>query len=271
MEIIGIEYKGMNKYGDFNWMINRIEYSDALFLFNDNEEYHNTSRQGRGNAIIRKYNKHNLSQDKPHSAGIPTGTLKNKGYTILDHKTKKVIDECLGGVLFIDEAYSLALNTDKDSYSQECIDTLCEALSDSKDNLMVIVAGYENEMNNLFFKANRGLESRFIWRFKIENYTAQELLQIYKKKVNDYEWIIDLGTESFLEKWFQNKKEDFMHFGRDMEILFLYTKICHARRIYGKPDELRKKITIVDLDAGYKMFIKNTAKKETIKYPHMYL
>jgi hypothetical protein len=99
MEIIGVEYKGVNKYGDFNWMINRCEYSDALFLFNDNEEYHNTSRQGRGNAIIRKYNKHNLSQDKPHSAGIPTGTLKSKGYTILDHKTKKVIDRAFDEII----------------------------------------------------------------------------------------------------------------------------------------------------------------------------
>jgi SpoVK/Ycf46/Vps4 family AAA+-type ATPase len=62
-------------------------------------------------------------------------------------KTKDVIKESLGGVLFIDEAYSLGNNEKKDSFSKECIDTLCEALSDHKDNLMVIIAGYENELN----------------------------------------------------------------------------------------------------------------------------
>ena len=85
-------------------------------------------------------------------------------------KTTNVINECLGGCLFIDEAYSLASPNENDSYSKECIDTICEALSNHKDNLMVIIAGYENELNNTFFSANPGLESRFIWRFNIDNY-----------------------------------------------------------------------------------------------------
>jgi hypothetical protein len=69
-------------------------------------------------------------------------------------KTSKVIADSIGGCLFIDEAYSLA---DNDIYSKECIDTLCEALSDHKDDLMVIIAGYENELDATFFKANSGL------------------------------------------------------------------------------------------------------------------
>jgi SpoVK/Ycf46/Vps4 family AAA+-type ATPase len=186
-------------------------------------------------------------------------------------KTKKVINECLGGVLFIDEVYSLATNIDDiDSFSLECINTICEALSEHKDNLMVIIAGYENEVINTFFKANKGLESRFIWRFKINGYTSRELLQIYKKKVAEIEWSFESQTPA-LEKWFENQKEHFLHFGRDMEILVLYTKICHARRIYGKPPELRKIISMVDLENGLKMFSKNTTKKETVKFPHMYL
>ena len=69
-------------------------------------------------------------------------------------KTKAVINQCLGGVLFIDEAYSLG----DDNFSKECVDTLCEALSDQKDNIMVIVAGYENELNAQFFSLNSGLD-----------------------------------------------------------------------------------------------------------------
>ena len=96
-------------------------------------------------------------------------------------KTRKVIEECLGGVLFIDEAYALGNNEKSDSFSKECIDTLCEALSDHKDELMIIIAGYEKELKKCFFEYNEGLESRFVWRFSTEEYSPQELRKIFIK------------------------------------------------------------------------------------------
>jgi AAA+ superfamily predicted ATPase len=98
-------------------------------------------------------------------------------------KTSKVIEECMGGCLFIDEAYALANHSDNDSYSRECIDTLCEALSKHKNELMVIIAGYKEELQNSFFRANKGLESRFIWRFHLDSYDSNELKDILKKKI----------------------------------------------------------------------------------------
>ena len=175
-------------------------------------------------------------------------------------KTKKVISECLGGVLFIDEAYSLINKDQNDSFSKECIDVLCEALSDHKNDLMVIIAGYEDELENTFFKANRGLESRFIWRFKLESYTSKELLCIFNKMVEDQGWKLDKDCIS--EKWFEMNKEEFKHFGRDVEILCTNIKICHGRRIYGKNID-KKIITEEDIDKGYKCFLKNRNKKET--------
>jgi len=174
-------------------------------------------------------------------------------------KTKKVIDECLGGVLFIDEAYSLANNYQEDSYSKECIDTLCEALSDHKEDLMVIIAGYEEDLNNSFFKANKGMESRFMWRFNIEQYNTNELMNIFKKKINETDWVID-NDDVINIKWFDKHKNEFKNYGRDMELLFSYLKIAHSRRIYGKDSSVRKRITIEDLDSGYDMFIKNKKK-----------
>ena len=176
-------------------------------------------------------------------------------------KTKKVIDECLGGVLFIDEAYSLASHENNDTYSKECLDTLCEALSDHKDDLMVIIAGYDKELEDTFFRANRGLESRFIWRFKMDPYNHKEMMKIFKKKVFEHEWNFENETE-INEKWFSDKKEVFKNFGRDMELLFTYTKIAHGRRIYGKDKELRKKISLPDINNGYEIFLKNRQKKE---------
>jgi hypothetical protein len=91
---------------------------------------------------------------------------------------QKVITDCLG-CLFIDEVYSLSSpDKNQDIFSKECIDILCEALSEHRDDLMVIM-GYEEEIKTCFFKANDGLESRFIWRFKIEKYTANELMRIF--------------------------------------------------------------------------------------------
>jgi SpoVK/Ycf46/Vps4 family AAA+-type ATPase len=174
-------------------------------------------------------------------------------------KTKKVIDECLGGVLFIDEAYSLANNYQEDGYSKECIDTLCEALSDHKDDLMVIVAGYEEDLNESFFKANKGMESRFIWRFNIEQYNTHELMEIFKKKINETDWVLEYDVVNI--KWFDKRKQEFKNYGRDMELLFSYLKIAHSRRIYGKDASLRKHIILEDLDVGYDMFMKNKKKE----------
>ena len=178
-------------------------------------------------------------------------------------KTKAVITECLGGCLFIDEAYSLANsnNNDLDSYSKECIDVLCEALSDHKDNLMVIIAGYEEELNNTFFKANRGLESRFIWRFKIDDYKPKDMMDIFHKKVKENGWECMDDSVAPLQ-WFDKKKDDFKFFGRDMELLFSHIKISHARRIYGKSKDWRKKITAEDMETGFKKFVENSKKKE---------
>lgn len=175
-------------------------------------------------------------------------------------KTKKVITECLGGCLFIDEAYSLANGDREDSYSKECLDTLCEAMSEHKEDLMVIIAGYEDELYDTFFRANRGLESRFIWRFKIDQYSALELMHIFTKKITENDWNISVDNKQ-LSQWFESKKDTFKNFGRDMELLFSYTKISHGRRIYGKPNDVRRIINLDDLEKGYKSFLMNSRKK----------
>jgi hypothetical protein len=165
--------------------------------------------------------------------------------------------------LFIDEAYSLACEDGNDSFSKECIDILCEALSDHKDNLMVIIAGYETELKDTFFKMSQGLESRFIWRLSMEAYNGKELMQIYKKKVIEQEWSF-YKESTITERWFQEKIKNFKNYGRDMELLLIYTKIAHGKRIYGKSSELKKQISIDDLENGYKTFLKNkNIKKES--------
>jgi len=173
-------------------------------------------------------------------------------------KTTKVIDECLGGVLFIDEAYALGSTDKKDSFSKECIDTLCEALSNHKENLMVIIAGYETELNECFFGNNQGLESRFTWRFKTDDYTAKDLHEIFLKMIKDIEWTLEDGKVG--AAWFEKKMEYFRYFGRDMETLLSKVKIAHSKRVFCCAEEegcVKKTITLKDMDNGFTMYLKN--------------
>jgi SpoVK/Ycf46/Vps4 family AAA+-type ATPase len=171
-------------------------------------------------------------------------------------KTRDVIKEALGGVLFIDEAYALGNSDKKDSFSKECIDTLCEALSDNKENLMVIIAGYEKELKDCFFSCNQGLDSRFTWRFKTDNYSAEDLYKIFIKKVNDIGW--ELHEESKISLDFFKKNYDYLKFfGRDIETVLAKTKIAHSKRVFCKPNSEKKKITLKDLEKGFEIYLKN--------------
>jgi SpoVK/Ycf46/Vps4 family AAA+-type ATPase len=171
-------------------------------------------------------------------------------------KTSDAIKDALGGVLFIDEAYALGNPEKRDSFAKECIDTLCEALSDNKEDLMVIIAGYEKELKDCFFNYNQGLDSRFIWRFKIDEYGAEDLYKIFIKKVKDIGWTID-GDSKIGIDWFKKNKDYFKFYGRDIETILAKTKIAHSRRVFCKTENEKKKINLKDLDKGFELYLKN--------------
>lgn len=96
-------------------------------------------------------------------------------------KTSEKINEALGGVLFVDEAYSL-FNSDTDSFGKEAIATLIKAMEDHKNELVVIFAGYEEEMQT-FLKANPGIESRIGYNFRFNDYSPEELTEIFRRSI----------------------------------------------------------------------------------------
>lgn len=169
-------------------------------------------------------------------------------------KTKDVVKDALGGVLFIDEAYSLGDTEKRDSFAKECIDTLCECASDYKHDLMIIIAGYETELQERFFQCNQGLDSRFTWRFKIDQYSYEELYQIFLKKVDDIGWTTDGQIQAI---WFKKHKDCFRFYGRDMETLLNKTKIAHSRRVFCLPESQKKRLVESDLEKGLAMFVTN--------------
>jgi hypothetical protein len=187
-------------------------------------------------------------------------------------KTRDVITDCLGGVLFIDEAYALGNREKRDSFAKECIDTLCEALSDNKEQLMVIIAGYEEDLNKCFFAYNQGLNSRFPWRFHTDNYKADELNLIFQKKVKEIGWSL---KTMIADEWFEEKMDYFKYFGRDIETLLAKIKIAHGRRVFCKAKSEKRVLITADINKGFTMFIDNNEVKNRKgmknEMSHMYI
>jgi len=104
--LYGTIYSKPNQLGDFNWMCKQPKYNNTLFIFNDNEEYRDTCRTGKGNAIIRKYNKYNDKLKQPKSAGIPTGTLAKGGYRQLDLHVIKVVEQAISEIKDLLDKYN---------------------------------------------------------------------------------------------------------------------------------------------------------------------
>jgi hypothetical protein len=186
-------------------------------------------------------------------------------------KTQKVIDEAEGGVLFIDEAYSLGSgSTDKtDMYSKECIDTLNLNLTEKKKNFVCIIAGYPENLERDFFSVNPGLKRRFPFTYSIQKYTADELGDIFTYLLSGTNnWVYETDQVIIkLKKFLQTNYEKFPNFGGDMETLLFNVKIAHGLRVIGKHPLKRKKISFEDIENGFKFYELAKTKKETQKIP----
>merc|ERR1719261_1486009 len=112
-------------------------------------------------------------------AGLVAGY---SGQTAL--KTKQVVDQAMGGVLFIDEAYALVSEDGKDSFGKEALDTLIKMIEDRREDLVVILAGYPDEMTRLV-STNPGVKSRFPTQVLFEDYAEAELLQIAEQMLSN--------------------------------------------------------------------------------------
>ncbi|MDE5862916.1 MAG: AAA family ATPase, partial [Lachnospiraceae bacterium] len=118
-------------------------------------------------------------------------------------KVKEVIDRAKGGVLFIDEAYSLANETPGGDFGQEAIDTLVKAMEDNRDDLIVIVAGYPDLMNN-FMNSNPGLKSRFQKTLYFPDYTADDLYKVFAKFCTENDYMLSQSASEYLMEKLQN-------------------------------------------------------------------
>lgn len=169
-------------------------------------------------------------------------------------RVQEVVEEALGGILFIDEAYSLTVNKGEGDFGQEAVDTLLKAMEDHRNDLIVIVAGYTDLMDQ-FLESNPGLRSRFNNFIRFDDYTAEQMMDILTKNLAEQEYKLsdDAKKAAFemLKKRENNKPENFAN-ARDVRNFMEHAITNQASRIVkmeraGEDKEILGTIEVGDL------------------------
>ena len=171
-------------------------------------------------------------------------------------KTGAVIDAALGGVLFIDEAYAITEGDGRNGYGGECIATLLKRMEDDRDKLVVIVAGYTDEMKR-FIDANPGLQSRFNRYIHFPDYTGEELAAIFRLNARKNQYVLSDDVEHWLDSamrvWTKDRDRKFGN-GRYVRNLFEKAVENHAIRVSGIENPTKEQLmTLTMHDIGIKL------------------
>ncbi len=170
--------------------------------------------------------------------------------------TQRMIDKALGGVLFIDEAYSIASYIQDEiggDYGAECVATLLKGMEDNRDNLCVILAGYTNEMEHLL-NTNPGFESRIQFKIEFPDYTSEELYEIFKQLCRSENYKLSRNIKPFLLEHFDKaKQEENFSNGRYVRSIFEKIKIEQANRVSLEKDNVNliKKVDVENVISNF--------------------
>lgn len=160
-------------------------------------------------------------------------------------KTQEVIERALGGVLFIDEAYALNGEGQND-FGQEAIDTLLKAMEDHREDLVVIVAGYDGLMDR-FIHSNPGLESRFNRYLHFDDYSEGEMLDIFKMQCEKGQYTLDEQAEQSVCAFIEEANTNSISFGnaRGVRNLFEQVLVCQANRLAALEGVTREQLMAI--------------------------
>ncbi|MDO5117271.1 MAG: AAA family ATPase [Eggerthellaceae bacterium] len=162
----------------------------------------------------------------------------------------EVVDQALGGILFIDEAYSLTVKKGEGDFGQEAVDTLLKAMEDNRDDLVVIVAGY-TELMEEFLCSNPGLRSRFSNFIFFPDYTADELITILKQNLEQREYKLSPAAEKkavrMIRARVRNKPENFAN-ARDIRNFMEHAIGNHASRVVTLSDAAGNKEILATIE-----------------------
>jgi SpoVK/Ycf46/Vps4 family AAA+-type ATPase len=181
--------------------------------------------------------------------------------------TQKILTECIGGVLFIDEIYSFGNGeSNTDTYSKECIDCINQFMSEHKNDFCLIVAGYEKEIEKCFLSVNEGLTRRFNWKHVIKKYNEKELAEISEKMLKDIGWKTNV-TNKELKDIIKKEIELFKHAGGSVENWISKVKLAHSRRVFPLDYQDKYVLSLDDFKEGLKRLKKNEVNETDILPP----
>lgn len=173
-------------------------------------------------------------------------------------KTSEAIKKALGGVLFVDEAYSLVAAESANDFGHEAIETILKAMEDNRNDFVVIVAGYEELMED-FIASNPGLESRFNRYFVFEDYTGSQLYDIFVSMCRDNQYELSEDAEKFARKFFSElyelRDENFGN-ARHVRNVFENMVSVHSDRVAALDSPTKEDLTKVikeDIEAASEM------------------
>ena len=179
-------------------------------------------------------------------SGLVCGYIGQTAAKVMD-----VVEEALGGVLFIDEAYALTSNKGEGDFGQEAVDTLLKAMEDHRDDLIVIVAGYPDLMEE-FLSSNPGLRSRFNKFIYFNDYTADEEMEILKSMCRSMEYKMtpeaEASAKKFLSDRVANKPANYAN-ARDVRNYMEKAIAKQATRIIGLPSDKVDKEVLSTIEA----------------------
>lgn len=192
------------------------------------------------------YNLKYIKQDKLIEVSSKDLVAEYVGQTAV--KTMNVIEKAMGGILFIDEAYALSDKNGENTYNGECIATLIKAMEDYRDQLVVIFAGYTKEMQD-FLDSNSGIISRIGYTLEFDDYTNDELIEIFKGMVKKSGFLLEEDAIPVLINLI-DKNRNTKNFGnaRFIRNVFEKTVINHAKNTKNnKRKDILKTITKKDI------------------------
>lgn len=164
-------------------------------------------------------------------------------------QVKKVIEEAKGGILFIDEAYTLTVNRGENDYGQEAVDTILKAMEDMRDDLIIIVAGYPDLMEQ-FLESNPGLKSRFNKFIDFQDYTVDEEMQILEKMCCKQEYSMTNPVKNYVHALIEKRlaqKEESNANARDVRNMLENAIMRQATRLISAPNPTKEMLTALEI------------------------
>jgi Cdc6-like AAA superfamily ATPase len=181
-------------------------------------------------------------------------------------RVNKVVQEALSksGVLLIDEAPSLNDKQNRDSYGKKCLDMLMQLMDSHRERLIVIFAGYKEEMETNILQSNPGFRRRIQWFFHMQDYSDAELYEIFLQKIGETQFKIQTNTK-FNKSWFIENYKKFPYFGGSVENFVHKIRTVHTRKIFGFGE--KNMLSDETMEEAFHMYIQFTVEPMKPKTP----